>query len=182
MYLGQFAFYFPKIFRFYTYHLRLLFDQYPYLRRNFNNSIFPACTFNAGPQCATLEHTDAANYAGSCCPITSGGNFNHKLGRHLILFDWDVAVEFPSGSTIIIPSSSLRHGNAAIQHGKTCISITQYCTGGLICWVQYGFRSVKSCSSQFQELMAAKAGVRWSRALAMFSKVDELHKDHLSIL
>lgn len=178
---GQFAFYFPKIFQHYSTNLCALFSRHPYLEHNFANSIFPVCTFNASPQSVCLEHVDSANFAGGGCPISSSGSYDPTLGGHLILFDWKVYIEFPPGSTIIIPSSSLAHGNTPVQPGETRVSFTQYCAGGLFRWVGCGFRSLKSCSNRFQARMRAGAVNRWKAALFRFSKVDELHKDCINV-
>ena len=54
------------------------------------------------------------------CAITALEKFNFKWGGHLILWDlhWDLHIDFPPGSTILIPSASLFHGNTAIQTGE----------------------------------------------------------------
>lgn len=146
----------------------------------FKNSIFPACTFNAGPHSVCLEHVDSGNVAGGVCPITSSGNYDPKRGGHLILFDWKIYIEFPPCSTIIIPSSSLAHGNTPVQLGETRISFTQYCAGGLIRWVEYGFRSVLDCAISNPHLKArvdALAHERWRAALSRFSVIDDLDAD-----
>jgi hypothetical protein len=180
--LGQFAFYFPKIFAFYADTLRRLFNRHTYLEHNFKNSIFPACTFNMGPASVALQHTDDANLATGGCPIHSGGNYDHKRGGHIILFDLKIAIEFPSGSTVIIPSSTLSHGNASIQPGETRVSFTQYCAGGLFRWVEYGYRTLKTCAAKNPKLKARldeRGQSRWKEALGRFSKVRMLHEDRI---
>ena len=138
---------FPRyIYQHYTIHLHCLFSRHRYLQHTFPNSIFPACTFNVGPNAVTFEHVDNGNFAGGLCPITCGGAFDSKLGSHLILFNWKVFIEFPSASTIIIPSSLLGHRNTPIQPGEHHVSFTQYCARGLIWWVQHGFQSIKACT------------------------------------
>ena len=54
------------------------------------------------------------------CAITALEKFNFKWGGHLILWDLhhDLHVDFLPGSTILIPSASLFHGNTTIQPGK----------------------------------------------------------------
>lgn len=137
-----------------------------------------------GPSTVALKHADTSNSATGGCPVSSGGNYNHKLGGHLILFDLKIVVEFPPGATIIVPSSTLTHGNTAIQPGETRVSFTQYCAGGLIRWVEYGFRTLKACAQQKPKLKAkldARAEARWSEALDRFSKVDQLHNDRVKV-
>jgi len=91
-------------------------------------------------------------------------------------------IQFPPGSTILIPSGCLEHGNTPIQNGEVRLSIAQYAAGGLFRWVAYGFRSAKS-------LLAGKNGakiknsidlgdnIRWLEGLDMFSKAEELELD-----
>ena len=130
-----------------------------------------------GPKTVALEHADTGNLASGGCPVTSGGEYDPKLGGHMVLFSLGIAVEFPPGSTIIIPSSTLPHGNTAIRPEETRVSFTQYCAGGLHRWVEYGYQSVRSCTGKIKEEMASKADLRWLEAINRFSKVDELHTD-----
>ncbi|KAG1764618.1 hypothetical protein EDD22DRAFT_845764 [Suillus occidentalis] len=54
------------------------------------------------------------------CNIHDFGSFDPKAGGHLILFDIKIAIEFPFGSTIQIPSTVLQHGDAAFLHTIFC--------------------------------------------------------------
>ncbi|KAJ7624191.1 hypothetical protein B0H17DRAFT_1151319 [Mycena rosella] len=49
------------------------------------------------------------------CSITALGDFDPNKGGHLILWDLRLAIRFPPGSTILIPSALLHHSNVAIQ-------------------------------------------------------------------
>ncbi|KAG1721317.1 uncharacterized protein EDB91DRAFT_1088492 [Suillus paluster] len=91
---------------------------------------FGNTTFNFGPTTVTLDHTDNQNFASGMCSITA-----------LVLFDLGLIVQFPPGSTILIPSAILRHGNVPIASGEKRLSFTQYFAGGLIRWVDYGFQT-----------------------------------------
>lgn len=91
-------------------------------------------------------------------------------------------VEFPSGTTCYLPSASCSHGNARLAPGEWRYSLTQYCPGGLLRWVFYGFRSAKSLlasKSGKAEKARLDAGVgsRWEWALGLFTKVNELQSD-----
>lgn len=178
--LGQFSYYYPKISAQYTTYLQRLFEKHEYLEHNFTNSIFPACSFNVSEQSLCFQHTDFNNWASGICPITSGGNYNPKLGGHLVLFDLKLVIEFPPGSTILIPSSTLSHGNTSIQHGETRVAFTQYAAGSLFRWVDYGFQTVKDCTrknSVLKERLDLEAEGRWEKAMGLFSKLDGLHED-----
>ncbi|KAF8959185.1 hypothetical protein BDZ97DRAFT_1761672 [Flammula alnicola] len=101
-----------------------------------------ACTFNLGPGTITVDHTDYNNVAYGLCAITALGNFDPTLGGHMVLFDLGLVIEFPPGATILIPSSVLRHGNTpVVGEGVQRMSMTQYCSGGLFRWVDYGFQT-----------------------------------------
>ncbi|KAJ7039279.1 hypothetical protein C8F04DRAFT_1254984 [Mycena alexandri] len=138
-----FALYAPKLYRYYCEILRALFEHHPELIHNFSNSVFPAATFNCG-NAVTFQHCDILNLVHGLCPITSGGNFEHKLGGHIYLKQLKLAIEFPSGSTVIITSGCVDHGNTPIRQKETRYSMTQFAAAGLFRWVTYGFQSAKS--------------------------------------
>jgi hypothetical protein len=117
---------------------------HPHLVWNFHNSVFAATTFNLGPATITFDHTDNGNFAIGMCSITALGNFNPVTGGHLVLFDLGLVIQFPPGATILIPSAILRHGNIPIAPLEKRLSFTQYVAGGLIRWVEYGFRTEKA--------------------------------------
>ncbi|KAJ7116137.1 hypothetical protein C8R43DRAFT_1138006 [Mycena crocata] len=56
----------------------------------------PAPTDNNGDDSGDESpHVDAANLAWGWCCITTRGNFNLDLGRHLILWDLNLVIRFP---------------------------------------------------------------------------------------
>ncbi|KAF8200627.1 hypothetical protein K438DRAFT_1436955, partial [Mycena galopus ATCC 62051] len=130
----------PALHRFYKQQTRILFAAAPYLTRLFPEtvSVFATCTFNFGPRTVTFPHVDAANLAWGWCSITALGQFNPDLGGHLILWDLNLVIRFPPGSTIMIPSALLRHSNVSIQQNETRYSFTQYTAGSLFRWVHNG--------------------------------------------
>ena len=77
------------------------------LRRNFINSIYPACTFNLGPRTVCFPHNDSSNYPGIPCAITALGNFDPDKGGNLVIWDLMIRIRFPPGATILIPSTGL---------------------------------------------------------------------------
>ena len=172
-----FAFHAPKLYKEYTDHLDPLFEKYPHFRKPFRNSIFPTCTFNCGPRVVTLEHVDSTNVPFGLCAIFACGSYDPSKGGHLILFDLGLVIEFPPGSTILVPSGTLRHGNVAIQADETRQSFTQYCPGGLFRWVAYGFKQVKTSSDAERMFFEYSHEERCKRAVCLFSKLDELEGD-----
>lgn len=105
--------------------------------------MYPAVSFNCGPETTCVQHTDYHNAPNVFCAVTALGNYDPTLGGHLILFPLKLVVEFPPGSTILLPSACISHGNTAIvrENGEERQSITQYCAGGLLRWVDYGFQT-----------------------------------------
>ncbi len=99
---------------------------------DFTNSIFATCTFNFGPRTICFEHMDSRNLPFGWCAITALGRFNPQKGGHFVLWDLKLVIEFPPGSTILIPSAVLCHSNTAISRKETRYSFTQYTVGGVI--------------------------------------------------
>ncbi|KAJ7739351.1 hypothetical protein B0H16DRAFT_1664578 [Mycena metata] len=175
------ALYAPKLYRYYCRILRALFEHHPELIHIFDNSVFPAVTFNCG-DAVTFQHCDFLNLVHGLCPVTSAGYFDHKRGGHIYLKQMRVVIEFPSGATAAIPSGCVDHGNTPIQPHETRFSITQFAAGGLFRWVEYGFQTAKSLLAQAggqakRDTFDGVPGSRWRWALDLFSKVDELAAD-----
>src|SRR6266487_4690931 len=138
---GAFACWAPRLYKYYADHLCLLLQKHPHLCRNFLSSVWSAATFNFGPRTLCYPHRDFSNLAFGWCAITALGRFDSKRGGHLILWDLKLVIQFPAGSTILIPSATIQHSNVRIQPGETRMSFTQYTAGGLFCWVDSGFQT-----------------------------------------
>lgn len=152
----------------------------PLLKRPYSSSIFPASSYNLGPRTVCFRHTDYANLPFGWCAITSLGSFDPEKGGHLILWDCHLVVEFPPGSTVLIPSAIISHSNIKIQAGETRYSFTQYAAGGLFRWVEHGFQTNRKYYSKLSKEeheadMEQEAG-RWKSGLSLFSTLDSLKK------
>ncbi|KAJ7155295.1 hypothetical protein C8R46DRAFT_910827, partial [Mycena filopes] len=181
-----FALYAPRLYHYYRDILRGLFRHHPDLIHTFTNSIFPAVTFNCGPDAFTFDHCDFLNLPHGLCPVTSAGNYDHKRGGHMYMKQLRLVVEFPSGASMAIPSGCVHHGNTPIQPGEMRHSITQYAAGGLFRWAAYGYRSAKElCATEEGRARKAAAdgepGARWEWALGLFTKLDELESDRTDV-
>lgn len=110
------------------------------------------------------------------------GSFDYTKGGHLILWDLKLVIQFPPGSTVLIPSSVLYHSNAAIQAGERRYSFTQYSAGGLFRWADNGFQSVNDYLGGMEPERRATVQEALSNQLAFglshFSTLDELEKRH----
>ncbi|KAJ7458439.1 hypothetical protein FB451DRAFT_1372186 [Mycena latifolia] len=146
----------PKMFKQYVNDLEVLIEQIPALQHNFTNSIFPAVTFNLGPESVTFEHLDYHNNPFGC---------------------------FQSGASSLIPSAIIDHGNTPLGPGETRCSITQYAAGGLFRYVRYGCKTAKELLAQSggRQMKASLDGAPGERArwgLGLFSKLEDLAADH----
>ncbi|KAI0038096.1 hypothetical protein FA95DRAFT_1585512 [Auriscalpium vulgare] len=155
----------------------------PSLRKPFDKSIFPAATWNFGPRAATIPHRDSRNVPYGWCAVTALGNFDYKRGGHLILWDLKLIIEFPPGSTILLPSAVLTHSNTSIQPGETRRSFTQHFSGSLVRWWTYGMRTEEAMAAEdptLAEKLRREAAGRWREKLGLYSKWTELKEDMFS--
>ncbi|KAJ7161708.1 hypothetical protein C8R46DRAFT_819939, partial [Mycena filopes] len=143
-----FARYLPLLYRYYATTLKGLLENQPDIEQVFSNSIFPSTTYNLGPDVVTAEHADEHNAPYGMCALTAGGRYNHKRGGHLYLKQLKLVIEFPSGSSVLVPSAACEHGNTPIQEGETRYSMTQYAAGELFRWATYGYQTAKSLLAQ----------------------------------
>ncbi|KAJ7484870.1 hypothetical protein B0H11DRAFT_2231536 [Mycena galericulata] len=173
-----FALWAPLLFAFYQVQMRLLAQWKPSMRWNFVGSIFAACTFNFGPRAITAAHLDFANLAWGWCAVTALGEFDPDIVGHLILYDLRIVVRFPPGSTILLPSALVRHGNVPIRAHEHRSSFTQYTAGGLFRWVRNGLKTdaafEASASREEKAAKEAEDAGRWEAGMEMFSTIDDM--------
>jgi hypothetical protein len=100
------------------------------------------------------------------------------VGGHLVLRDLGIVVEFPPGSTILIPSALITHYNTPVRPNETRFSIVQYAAGGLFRWVENGFKTDAAweagASKDEAEARKSHDGQRWRGALSAFTSLREL--------
>lgn len=149
------------------------------LQRNFRKSIFPCAAFNLGPATATYKHRDALNCPFGMRAIQALGNFDPRLGGHLIRWEIKKAVEFPPGALVLTPSATITHPNTPIQPGETRASFTQSCAGALFRFVDNGFRMEAALEKEdpgaYQRMLEQKKEC-WQLGLGLLSKLGELVK------
>ena len=165
--------YAPRMHARYGHTLDALIQRDARVHRNFLNNNFAAMTINLGPRTVTYRHTDHLNVPWGWCAITAFGTYDYKLGGHLILWDVGIAIEFPPGATILIPSAVLTHSNVAIAEHEQRYSLTQYTAGGLLRWID--------CEHQSQQAFQANGGKlpqsaeeRWKDGVAHWGTWEEL--------
>ncbi|KAI1783077.1 hypothetical protein LXA43DRAFT_904329 [Ganoderma leucocontextum] len=145
------------------------------LRCNFPGNPFAAATFNVSLHTVTYGHMNHLNPPNGMCSITTIGNFDPTLGEHLVLWDLKLVIEFPPGSTILIPSALLKHSNICLHDTSNEFrhSFVQYSVGGIFRWVECGHQSqkdFKTAGHRYKET----GKQRWQRGLALFSKWSDL--------
>ncbi|KAF6741064.1 hypothetical protein DFP72DRAFT_835414 [Ephemerocybe angulata] len=149
------------------------------LKWNFRKSVFSAAAFNFGPQTVTARHRDCMNLPGGFCAITALGEFNSKTGGHLVIEELGIVIEFPAGSTILLPSAVFTHSNTAIQPGETRVSFTQYTSGALFRYADNGYRTeagLKAYNEDQYDDMLKRKSTRWNDTLKLWSTLEEVLK------
>lgn len=150
----------------------------PHLRKNVPKTVFPTTTFNLCNVC-TFKHRDTQNCPFGWCAITALGSFDPKKGGHIVLTDLKLIVEFPPGSTILIPSATIEHFNIPVAEGGERASLTQYCAGNIFRYVDNGFRTdaaLKAEDPAHYEEMDKQKDTRWQMGLGLFSTMEDLRK------
>jgi hypothetical protein len=121
------------------------------LRKPFPGSVYPACSFNFGPNAWCYIHRDSLNVTNGYCAIHALGDYDPTTGGHLVLWDLKKAVEFPPGSTVLIMSSLLFHSSLAVGPGEERSVMTQYCPEGLLRYADSGLKTDKELCAGMEE-------------------------------
>ncbi|KAJ7020576.1 hypothetical protein C8F04DRAFT_1274881 [Mycena alexandri] len=174
---AAFALWAPKVYEYYRSYDERLHAKVSGLERNFPKSIFAAAAFNFGPDVWTYKHRDILNTPFGMCVVTSMGPFDAVKGGHMVLWELKLVIEFPSASSILLPSATITHSNLPVQPGDARASFTQYTGGGLMRFVDNGFRTEAELLAEDPaeyERLAALKDTRWEMGLALLSTVDEL--------
>ncbi|KAK0187164.1 hypothetical protein F5146DRAFT_1105028 [Armillaria mellea] len=135
-------------------HLEALYSKLPNLQSNFPCSVFLCTAFNFG---GTLGH------------------FDHRHGRHIILWELKLFIQFSHAATIFIPSAIITHSNIPPTEGDSRISFMQFFAGGILHWVDNGFCMEKEMAyadpTAYAEMPECRAGS--SEALSWHPSEDE---------
>ncbi|THU79111.1 hypothetical protein K435DRAFT_823949 [Dendrothele bispora CBS 962.96] len=163
---ASYATFSPKNYHYYRQGMANLKQKIQDFTPNFPRSVFACITVNFGPRTRTRIHTDAKNTAHGMCAVTALGNFDSKLGGHIVLWDLKVVLEFPS--------ALLLHSNVGVQAHETCYSLTQYTAGGIWRWLDAGGRTESQLNQgELADTLVLKNGRR-ERAIGMFSTLEEI--------
>lgn len=174
---AAFATWAPRTYNYYKTQLDKLFNQMTNLPRIFSKSVFPSAAFNIGPKVYTRSHRDLKNCPFGWCTVQALGRFDPTKGGHLIVWELGLAIEFPAGSTILLPSATLTHSNISVAEEEERASFTQFCHGGLFRWVDYDFQTEKNLQATAPGLYAEVCRLRherWTLGLSLLSTMGEL--------
>ncbi|KAF7799733.1 hypothetical protein EIP86_010975 [Pleurotus ostreatoroseus] len=174
---SAFAYIAPDMFAYYRDTMKALHSNNPKLRRFYKGTIFPVVTVNFGPQAISVKHKDHNNLADGLCWILANGDYDPTRGGHLVLWELGLVIEFPPGSSVLIPSAVIAHGNVAIQPGEVRTSMTQYAAGGLFRWVEYGFKTepnFKKAEPKRARKVMEERPTRWRESIKLFPKYKNL--------
>jgi hypothetical protein len=175
---GSFANWAPRLYEYCKTGLDKILGHYTSLKKNFPLSNWAAATFNLGPKTECFPHEDYGNLVFGWCSITALGRFNPKKGGHIILWNLGLVIEFPPGSSALIPSSIVRHSNVPICENEFRMSFTQFSAGGIFRWVDQGFKKQRSYLSSLKKKCKEKveeaASARFEMGLGLFSTLAEL--------
>ncbi|KAJ7602636.1 hypothetical protein DFH06DRAFT_935326, partial [Mycena polygramma] len=106
-----------------------IFKAGPHLQKPFPSGPWTSATFDIGPQTVTKPQWLCNHLRWCWLAITALGDFDPRLGGHLVLWNLGRVLEFPPGCTILIPSI-LCFSITGIQPGETRYSFTQYFAAG----------------------------------------------------
>lgn len=108
--------------------------------------------------------------------------FDFRKMAHLVLYDFEIIIEFPPGCTALLPSATVSHGNTATSRSETRYSLTQYCNVPLFRWVRNGFKPVSALTRREKAASDCGAEDHCAEILCMFSKLEEIVADRASCL
>lgn len=154
--------------KFYRERMKELCEHHPHLSPLFSNTVFAAASFNLGPQAICIPHVDWVNFAYGWCAVVALGNFDYTKGGHFVIPSLKLAIQFPPGSTLFIPSALLTHYNLPIAEGETRRSFTQFSAGNIFRWIAYGFQP---------KAVAVKNGIHpvpwWENRQGLFTQLPK---------
>jgi hypothetical protein len=89
--------------------------------------------------------------------VSAYGDFDHRTGGHLILWDLNLLIEFPPDYTICLPSALFVHSNVPLaREEETRHSITSFTAAGIFRWVAFGMKTKAESSSEDIKKVAKK--------------------------
>jgi len=139
--------------------------------------LFYLCLSLFGKNVWCYKHRDVMNCPFGFCAITALGQFDSTKGGNIILWEPKLIIEFPPGSTVLIPSAAITHSNIPVQEGDARVSFTQYCTGGIFRYIDNGFCTQETLKredpEEYEHLETLKGG-QWETGLELLATMDDV--------
>lgn len=66
----------------------------------------------------------------------------------MVLRQLGLVVEFPSGSTVLIPSATVTHENIPVGRDETRALLVHFTSGGIFRYAEYGFRTERAIEKE----------------------------------
>ncbi|KAL8276693.1 hypothetical protein RQP46_010872 [Phenoliferia psychrophenolica] len=117
---------------------------------NFLGGAFASVCLNTGNSVIAKLHRDHVNLLLGLCLILAMGDFDSRLGGHLVLLEAGVILELAPGDLALIPSAGITHGNLPIQKGERRNSMAFWTSGNVFLWKELGNRSMSKLSPKEQ--------------------------------
>ncbi|KAJ7029551.1 hypothetical protein C8F04DRAFT_1264817 [Mycena alexandri] len=154
----------------------------PMLSTRRTSSVFSAATFEFGPH---LQETNRRHEAASWSVLLALGNYKHRHGGHVIFWDLGLAVAFPPGSCILIPSGLIRYSFVKVRPHETRYSLMQWAGAGIGRWFQNArCTDIEFAVKATREEHAAREGRReldQDAALSSFPHESELELNAMQL-
>lgn len=98
----------------------------------------------------------------------------------MVLWDLKLVIEFPPGSTILLPSAAIAHSNTTIGRREMRCSFTQFTAGGLFRWTAHGSQKdsdyFRGMSAADLDGVASENAARCKFGLSLFSTFEEIQE------
>lgn len=148
---------------------------HPVLEKVHAQNTFCYMTVNFGLQTVCWVPLNHGNWAGGWCVISAWENFDPTGGRHIVLWNLGLVIEFPVGSSIFIPLVLIPHSNMPVQPGETWYSVTSWMASRLFRWVYNGFQTDKqweeTATEEDCEHQHKDGNSRWEESLKLFPQL-----------
>lgn len=97
-----------------------------------------------------------------------------------MLWELKLVIEFPHGSSVLLPSAAVSHSNTPIGKREHRASVTQFTAGGLFRWVDQGYQPKDEYWKGLSDVQKANVPyenkLRCKMGLSLFSTLDDLRK------
>ncbi|KAK7054023.1 hypothetical protein R3P38DRAFT_2381946, partial [Favolaschia claudopus] len=107
-------------------------------------SVFSAATVELGG-----PHRTRSDWRGHIPPfeaavwsiLTAAGTYRSIYGGHLIVWDLGLVIQFPAGSSILVPTGIVRYSFVEVRPGEDRFSILQWAGSGVRRFVENGYKT-----------------------------------------